>query len=125
MYWLSCLLQSSDRSGHPVTASLFRPINDSKSGFLEAGFSSSTLNADVKAVLKAGGVFRGHTAHSMRRSALQHASQEGASTEQLLDKALITTAAPATKFSGAAPEVLNTLVVWRRRQWRRRRRHSI
>ena len=42
---------------------------------------------------KLGGVYQGQTAHSLRRSALQYAGQHRATTEQLLDMALISTEA--------------------------------
>lgn len=76
-----------------MTSFLFRPVNASRTACSEAEISSSTLNYDVQAVFKLGGVFRGQTAHSLRRSALQHASKRGATTEQLLDMALISTEA--------------------------------
>lgn len=91
--WLAWLMQSSQEGGAPVTSFLFRPVNASRTACSEAEISSSTLNYDVQAVFKLGGVFRGQTAHSLRRSALQHASKRGATTEQLLDMALISTEA--------------------------------
>ena len=58
---------------------------------METAVSSSCINADVKAVMALGGIRSGHSAHSMRRSALIHAQAKGANTEQLLDMALIST----------------------------------
>ncbi len=91
--WLAWLLQSSRAGGAAVTALIFRPLNANRAGFCETEISSSTLNYDVQSVFKLGGVYQGQAAHSLRRSALQHASRRGATTEQLLDMALISTEA--------------------------------
>jgi len=91
--WVSMLLQTSIACNVPVTGFLFRPVNRRGTAVVDTAVSSSSINSDVKTVLRLGGVYRGQTAHSLRRSALIHAHQQGASTEELLDKALMTTAA--------------------------------
>ena len=91
-FWVHLLLVSSRAGGHAIQGHLFRPLDASKARFAEQGVSSSSINSYLQSVLKAGVVFTGQTAHSMRRSALIHARDRGASTEQLMDMAMINTA---------------------------------
>lgn len=87
--WLHLLLAASFECCMPLSNFLFRPTNPSCTAFIETAVSSSGINADVKAVMAMGNTRGSHSAHCMRRCALIHAHEQGASTEQLLDMALI------------------------------------
>lgn len=66
------------------------PLNNAHGqAFAEKPLSSNRVRHDLQQVLAAGGVMTGHTTHSARRGVLQHAAQEGASMEQLLEKYLL------------------------------------
>lgn len=78
--------------GHAIQSHLFRPLNVSKASHVEQVVSSSSINSDLQSVQNAGSVFTGQTAHNMQRSALIHARDRGASTEQPMVMAMINTA---------------------------------
>ncbi len=59
--------------GAALTSFLFRPVDASRTSFGDA--EVSTLNYDFQAVVKLGGLCQGQTAHTLHRSALQHASK--------------------------------------------------
>lgn len=66
---------------------LFRPLNRSRTGFLDEPLKSPALKKRVQVHLEKANLFEGETLHSFRRSAVQHAAKiEGYDVEKLMKR---------------------------------------
>jgi hypothetical protein len=95
---LHALLAHAALSGRPITGYLCRPLNPSRTGFLEASLSVSAFEEDVAAHFTASGIPYHATLHGSRRGSLQHHADRGTPLEQLARLAQIKTPAVLQRY---------------------------
>lgn len=95
---LHTLLAASMRLGHPITSFICRPLNPSKSGFMESSLSVSAFEADVSHHFSQAEITYHATLHGSRRGSLQHHANQGVSFEQLSQRAQIKTPAVLQRY---------------------------
>lgn len=95
---LHIFLVTSLRLGHPISSFICRPLNPSRSGFVESSLSVSAFEEDVSHHFTQAEIPYHPTLHGSRRGSLQHHSNQGALFEELAQRAQIKTPAVLQRY---------------------------
>lgn len=82
------LVAEMEAQGQAIgTGYLFRPLNSSRTAFLNEPLKAPALQKHIQQYLKKVELFEGETLHSFRRSAVQHAAEiEGFDVQKLMER---------------------------------------